>query len=140
MKFRKEPSGLYVVSLERGESLRTTIESLCKQEGISGAKLDAIGAIKDPTLGFYRLDQKRYEQQGFTGVYELVSCAGNITLKDGEPFMHVHVGIGDHQYQLWGGHLFDAQVGVVVELFLQPLETPLPRMLCEDIGLSRWEP
>lgn len=140
MQYRKEISGLYVVSLERGEFIRSTIEGLCVKEGIRGAMLSGIGALEDPELGFYRLNLRNYDHRTFQGIFELVSLQGNITLKDDKPFMHVHVAIGDEDFQVFGGHLFDARVGVVVELFLTQLERPLLRLPCEDIGLPRWEP
>lgn len=58
----------------------------------------------------------------------------------GVPFLHAHVTLGDPELGARVGHLFDAKVGVTVEMFLMPLATPLPRMMCEAIGLPRWEP
>lgn len=48
--------------------------------------------------------------------------------------------LGGPDFRTLGGHLFQAKTGVVVEVFVTPLQDPLPRMLCEEIGLPRWEP
>ena len=49
---------------------------------------------------------------------ELVSFEGNITLKDGSPFPHVHVVLSDHNMSTAGGHLFETTVAAVGEFFL----------------------
>ncbi len=139
MKTRVEGKRV-IVSLERGDAVRASVEAVAKERGILGAAVTAIGAIENPELGFYRLDEKRYERKRFPGIWELVSLLGNVTAKDGEPFMHAHVAIGGPDFAVYGGHLFDATTGVVVELVIEPFDRPLERVLCEDIGLHRWEP
>jgi len=140
MRYHKDSSGLIVVSLARGDQLRASIESLAAELGLVGAKFSAIGALEDPELGCYDLPTQSYDRRTFEGIYELLSLDGNISLLDGKPFLHVHAAISGHDYHTHGGHLFDSKVGVVLECFLEPLETPLPRLPCAAIGLARWEP
>lgn len=140
MKFHREGDGRYVVSLARGDSIRESLEGLARDEGIVGARLSAIGAIEDPELGGYDLDKRGYFRRDFPGLWELVSLEGNLSLLEGKPFLHAHVVITGHDFQAYGGHLFDSKVGVICEVFVEPVSTPLPRILCEAVGLPRWEP
>lgn len=140
MKWHREEDGRIVVSLERGESIRESVESLAGELEITAAKVSAIGALQDPELGAYELADKEYIRREFTGIWELLALEGNISLNDGEPFLHAHVSISGADFDVKGGHLFDARVGVVVEMFIEPCATPLRRMHCEAIGLARWEP
>jgi len=140
MKAHREPSGLWVISFARGDTVRDPIESFAKEHSIVGAKISGIGALEDPELGCYDLATKTYDRRTFNGIWELLSIEGNLSLKDGEPFLHAHVTISGHDYAAMGGHLFDSKVGVVMELFVDPLATPLHRYPCEAIGLPRWEP
>lgn len=140
MKTHREQDGTLVVSLVRGDAVRANIESLAASEGIAAARVTAIGAVEAPELGYYRLDEKRYVKRTFPGIMELVSLEGNLTLKDGKPFLHAHVAVSGEDFGVFGGHLFDAKAGVVVEMFVVPLATPLPRVMCDEIGLARWEP
>lgn len=139
MKTRIEATRI-IVSLERGDAVRSCVEAVAKERGILGASVTAIGALENPELGFYHLNEKRYDRRAFPGIWELVSLAGNITEKDGAPFLHAHVAIGGQDFTVRGGHLFDATSGVVVELVIEPFDRPLMRVACEDIGLHRWEP
>lgn len=140
MKFRRETGGTLVVSLEKGDPLRSSIESLAAAENVPSARVTAIGAVEDAELGFYDLGRKEYLRRSFPGILELVSLEGSITVKDGKPFLHAHVAIAGSDFIAHGGHLFDARSGVVIELFILPLERPLVRVMCDEIGLARWEP
>ena len=140
MRVTREKDGRYVVALEYGEDIRKSIEGLAADENIVGAKLSAIGAIRDVEMGAYDLPTQTYTRKTFSGIWELVSFQGNISLLNGEPFMHAHIAIAGHDYVVMGGHLFDAEVAVVFECFLEPVSTPLPRLPCAAIGLARWEP
>jgi uncharacterized protein len=128
------------MSIHRGESVREEIEGLAQREGIVGAKISAIGAIEAPELGGYDLEKREYYRKTFDGLWELLALEGNISLLEGKPFMHAHVTISGHDFLTYGGHLFDAKVGVVTEVFIEPLSVPLPRIYCEAIGLARLEP
>jgi len=138
MQVRHEASGLFVVSLKRGDDLRAKVEEFTERENIFGASVSAIGAVENPELGFYKLEQKDYIRQVFEGSWELVSLLGNISLKDGKPFLHAHVSISGNDFNVVGGHFFDARVAVVVEMFIKRTGT-LRRVPCEDIGVHCWD-
>lgn len=150
MKHRIDPTGVIIANLELGDSFRHSIETLCQELDIWGARVTAIGAFKDPELGCWDVDTRIYDHRTFAGVWELVSLSGNITRRvdadypdDGgaaRPFLHAHVAISGHDYRVMGGHLFDATCGVVVETFIRPLSDPLDRDYDDAIGLPCWIP
>ena len=68
----------------------------------------------------------------------MVSLLGNISLKDGEPFAHIHVALGDPEGRVYGGHLISGEV-FVAEVFVQELlGEPLERKPQEN-GLALWD-
>ena len=70
--------------------------------------------------------------------HEMASCIGNVSLKDGEPFVHTHVVLADEAGNTKAGHLF-AGVVFVAEVHLHELEGPsLERKRDEATGLSLW--
>ena len=83
-------------------------------ENIVGAKPSAIGAIRDVGLGAYDLQTQAYTRKTFGGLWELVSLQGNISPLEGRPFRHAHITIGDDSFKVLGGHLFHAEVAVVL--------------------------
>ena len=56
--------------------------------------------------------------------------------KDGEPFIHAHVVLSDHNMQTLGGHLFETTVGVAGEFILTQFDGNAYRELKPDIGLA----
>lgn len=139
MKVRKEASGLFKISLERGDEVNSCIERVAEEYDIHGATVRAIGAIENPELGYYRLRERTYIRDEFPGIWELSPLIGNISMKDGKPFLHAHVTIGGPDFIARCGHLFTGKTGVVVEVEMMPGE-PMIRLMCDDIGLHRWEP
>ncbi|MDO8571741.1 MAG: DNA-binding protein [bacterium] len=140
MRYHRETDNRLIVGLERGEDLRSSIETLSVQFRIESAYVSAIGALKDPELGYYDLSKKEYIRRRFLGIWELISLQGNISLYNTTPLFHAHVSIGGSDFQVFGGHFFNGTIGVVAEIHITPMPTPLHRLYCESIGLPRWEP
>lgn len=84
----------HVLALEIGEELVQSVLDYARQSKISAAAIQAIGAIRNFELGYYVLDQKQYLRKKVDEIAELISCSGNLAIKDDKPFVHVHVSAG----------------------------------------------
>tara|TARA_R110002072_G_scaffold276051_1_gene437310 strand:+ start:36505 stop:36942 length:438 start_codon:yes stop_codon:yes gene_type:complete len=137
MEFLKDSSkNTYFIRLEKDENVFRSLEKLAKDEGLTCAHINGIGALKDVELGFYHLDKKEYHRETFTGEYELLTLVGNLSLLDGKPFYHIHTSIGLEDFSVKGGHLFDAVVAVTVEIELRALPFEISREMDKGIGLN----
>tara|TARA_B110000014_G_C19984147_1_gene509618 strand:- start:244 stop:675 length:432 start_codon:yes stop_codon:yes gene_type:complete len=125
----------YFIYIEKNEKVMDTLTRFCKKEGISNARISGIGAIMESEIGAYDTVGKEYIRKQFPDVLELVSFEGNVTLKDGEPFVHAHVVFSNHEMNTLGGHLFEMSVAAVGEFFLRKFENNAYRKLDEDVGL-----
>lgn len=126
----------FVVRLERGEEVMETLTAFLKEKNITAASVSGIGAVTDVTLMYYRLETKTYEEEQFTGEYEVLSLLGNVALKDGNPFAHLHITLGRDDYSTVGGHLAKATVSVTLELVLDVLDGTVARTPDEETGLA----
>lgn len=131
-----EDNQAYMIILAPNEPVIATLTQFCIDHEIENGQLSGIGAIKEIELGAYLLDKQVYVKQTFDDIYELVSAQGNIALKNGQPFIHMHITIGDHDLNVKGGHLFEAKVGVVAEFYLRKSNTQIYRELDPAIGLA----
>ena len=77
-----------LLSLDRGDLINKTFEDFSKDNKIVFAWLNGIGAIEDPEVGFYCIDEKSYHRKQFQGEYELTSLIGNITLRNEKCYSH----------------------------------------------------
>ena len=134
MKYTKT-GNTYVIKVERGEEVMKTLTEFCKSEGIDNGYFRGIGAVEWVSCGYYELETKTYHFKQYNELVEVVSMTGNVALKDGKPFLHVHAVFTDTDNQAFGGHVEEMRVGVVLEIVLEVLPTKVKRELDEEIGL-----
>ncbi len=126
----------YLVRIEKGELVVEVLTNFCQREKIANGTFTGIGAVEWLKCGYYDLPEKKYYFTEYDSLVEVVSLTGNIMLKDGQPFVHVHGVFTDTKNQAFGGHIVDMRVGVVLEVVLVPLTSSFSRELDENIGLA----
>ncbi len=122
--------------LDRGEEILTEIEKIAKAESIKLAKVSAIGAVNDFTVGVYDVDKKAYKANSFTGDYELLSLLGNINTMNGEYYCHLHMSAGNEKGEVFGGHLNRAVISVTCEMFIDIIDGTVDREHNDEIGIN----
>lgn len=137
MKFRMEKSRAYM-TLAKGDNINKTFESFAEVKGVGCAWLNGIGALENPEIGYYSLEDKAYHRKTFKGEYELTSLIGNITLKEGKPFSHTHITFSDTEFRVFGGHLFNANITAAGEFIMQFGSDEINREMNAEIGLPLW--
>ena len=125
----------YFIYIEKNEKVMDTLIRFCKDQAITNGKISGIGAVKEIEIGAYDTVGKEYIRKQFPDVWELVSYEGNITLKDGDPFVHGHIVLSNHDMKTIGGHLFEMTVAAVGEFFLRKFDNDAYREINEDVGL-----
>ena len=134
MQYEKD-GDTYIIYLEQGESIMAILTQFCKDHQIINGQISGIGAIKEIELGTYDLKNQEYITHKIHDIWELTSYQANIQLKDGEPFIHAHITLSDHNLNMKGGHLFEAKVGAVGEFVLRKINTDGKREHDPNIGL-----
>ncbi len=137
MKFRIDKSRAYM-TLAKGDNINKTFESFAEVKGIGCAWLNGIGALENPEIGYYSLEDKAYHRKTFKGEYELTSLIGDITLKEGKPFSHTHITFSDTEFRVFGGHLFNANITAAGEFIMQFGSDEINREMNAEIGLPLW--
>ena len=137
MKFRMDKS-IAFMTLSKGDNINKTFESFAEVKGIGCAWMNGIGALENPEIGYYSLEDKAYHRKTFKGEYELTSLIGNITLKEGKPFSHTHITFSDTEFRVFGGHLFNANITAAGEFIMQFGSDEINREMNAEIGLPLW--
>ncbi len=125
----------------QGEDLLGYLNQVCVQEEITLGEVRAIGAVAKARIGYY--DQGRQEY-GFIELdehLEIVSLLGNVSLKDGQPFVHAHVVFGDEKGRLHGGHLAEGAPVFACEFIITQYRSDqvFERGLDQGTGLPLWQ-
>jgi len=124
-----------ILVLEAGEPVVASITSWCTEHAIAGASLQAIGAVRESEIGYYDVQTKEYAFKTIEDDREVVSLIGNVSMKEGEHFVHAHISLGDPNMQIVGGHLKEAIVAMTLEVVVEPYQYALSRVYNEGIGL-----
>jgi len=137
MNYRIDSDRIYM-TLAKGDLINKTFEEYAESNDIGCAWINGIGALENPEIGYYSLEMKTYRHKIFSGDYELLSLLGNITLKEGKYFSHTHITFSDSNYQVYGGHLFDAKITAAGEFIMINGDKNINREMNSAIGLPLW--
>jgi uncharacterized protein len=124
--------------LDHGADFLHQVGLLARKEGFQTGIFTAIGAFSMAELANYDQASREYHRIPIEGPVELLSCHGNLSLRDGQPFVHAHAVLGDSQGKVLGGHLAKGTV-FAAELCLQELlGEPFRREYDPMTGLYLW--
>ena len=130
----------YILRIDKGEEILEAIRTLCKTEDIALASVSGIGAVNDITLGVFNTEKFCYESNRFTGDYEISSCVGTATRMEGEPYLHIHMTIGNPiQGTCFAGHLNAAVVSLTGEFVIRQIDGRVGRKYSPEVGLNLFE-
>lgn len=131
----------YIGRLPQGADLLESITKICKEENIKLGKITAIGAVKKAVVAIYNQVEKQYQTIELNQRMEMINCIGNVSLLNGQPFVHCHVTFADTQGRCFGGHLMVGTEVFVCELFIEEYEGEIiERVYDEASGLNQWHP
>ncbi|MGE3076233.1 MAG: PPC domain-containing DNA-binding protein [Dehalococcoidia bacterium] len=139
MNYRKlgsQSEERYVLVCDAGDEPVNALQQFARERVIGSASLTAIGAFERVTLGYYDIEKQEYVTSDFDEQLEVVSFIGDISLKDGEPMVHVHVALGRRDCTLIGGHLMGGRVRPTLEVILTRTPDALSRRFDAESGLS----
>ena len=123
-------------ALRAGSSVTDEILLIAKKERIKTARVEAIGGVNQLTLAYFNHRTKKYEEHEFNEFLEVTGLLGNITQKDGKPFLHAHGTFGRKDTSVVGGHLISARVFPLLEVVVTPTRNRATRRFDEKTGLS----
>jgi predicted DNA-binding protein with PD1-like motif len=126
------------VSLARGEDVLDGLNRAAAGLGLRAATVQVIGGLEEATLGYF--DQDAGEYLTFTtGHVEIASGLGNVSLRDGEPFIHLHLVVSEADGTAKGGHAMEGCRAFVVEAYFRVLDGPPPeRETMPGLALKVW--
>jgi predicted DNA-binding protein with PD1-like motif len=126
----------YVVRLESGEPTIQTLTNFLRAEHVKFANLSAAGAVHWVRLGYWNAEARAYEYRELDEQLEVVSFQGNCSLRDGEPFLHLHGVFGRRDFSVLGGHIQEARVHPTLEVWLRTEDIAVRRARDPASGLD----
>jgi predicted DNA-binding protein with PD1-like motif len=137
MKYAKSGIGKAVFArLLKGEDLLEAVTQAATKSEIDAGFFFVIGTLKSAKLGFYQ--DGKYLPIEMQQDLEIVSCLGNISIKEGKAFPHAHLTVSDEKGRAFGGHAMSGCIiGATAELVLVEAEgLKMTRQLDKTTNLS----
>ncbi|HYQ85893.1 MAG TPA: PPC domain-containing DNA-binding protein [Bacteroidota bacterium] len=130
----------FLGQLPYGTDLHEGLTQIVQKENIRLGRIQAIGATTHAVVAYYDQKMKVYNPIEFHGGMEILSLNGNVSVRDGKPFVHVHILLGDPRGKVVGGHLLPGTTLFACEVFIEELEgDELVRELDARTGLHLWK-
>ena len=130
----------YVLSIDNHEEIMAALADFCKKKKIKAGDITGIGAISEATFRFLDPATKQYLDKVFEEQMEITNLTGNISSKDGEVYLHVHLTCSRRDYTCVGGHLLKARINGACELLVTDFGlTSVGRGFDPETGLNLYD-
>lgn len=135
----KRYENFIAVRLDKGDDITESIYRIAEKEDIKSAAVSGIGATDDFTVGVFDIAKKEYDRFDFYGNHEINSLVGNITEKDGKPYIHLHITATGKSCKVVGGHLIKGVISLTGEIVITVIGGKISREFDETLGINRWK-
>lgn len=131
---------MFMGRIHQQADLIGALTEAARANGIQAGAIQVMGALQRAKVGFYDQWHKTYREIPFARPMEIVSGTGNISLLDGNPFVHLHLSLSDEEGKVFGGHAMEGCTVFAAEYVIMPLPGAAPvRGFDETTGLHLWE-
>ena len=132
--------GVFVLSIDNHTEIMQALAAFCAEKEILAGTVLGLGAINEATFRFLDPATKKYVDKTFCEQMEITNLTGNISAKDGKPYLHVHITASRRDYTCVGGHLLSARINGACELVIEQYPgAVIGRRADEETGLNLYQ-
>lgn len=118
-----------IFRLDPNDEIISFFSKIAEKENIKAGFIEAIGATNNFTLGTFNTLTKEYEFLTYKGDHEILSLNGNITRRDNNPHIHLHMICSSLDSKIIGGHLKEGYISITLEGCINIIDYELSREL-----------
>ena len=136
---RTSIGGFYRRFADKDGLLHALHERFCDENGVQAASVSVVGAVQRAAYAYYNQTTLQYKEMLSPRHHELSGLVGNISMRDGRPFLHAHATFADINGECVAGHLLKGCVVWVAEVEIRELTgVEVVRQHDERTGLALW--
>jgi predicted DNA-binding protein with PD1-like motif len=126
--------------LPHGSDLLDGLTEFVQSKNIRLGRIQGIGATMNAVFAYYDQNTKTYNPIECKSGMEILSLSGNVSMRDGKPFVHAHIALSDAEGKVFGGHLMKGTTLFACEVTIDEMEgEQLERGKDERTGLFLWK-
>ena len=138
-KYRETRDRRFILSVDNHTEISAALAAFCREKDIRSGIVGGIAAISKATFRFLDPATKKYVDKTFEEQMEITCLAGNISRKDGEPYLHLHVTLADMTHRARGGHANELRVSATCEMTLSLIAGEINRGYDAVTGLNLYQ-
>lgn len=143
MEYKKMKKTIYL-RIDKEENVIETIKKVCEKEAIHSGYFQGIGACDSAILSTYIPEQNDFVDHKISGMLEMVSLMGNITMTcDNQLFLHSHAVFSYlnkvKEITTTAGHLKETQISYTGEIIITPADDVIGRQFDTNAGIEVWK-
>jgi predicted DNA-binding protein with PD1-like motif len=119
--------GRYVLRLDPGEEVVASLRAFAHEVGIEAGVVTGLGSVDTVVLGFLDREGSEYVRRRFEERMEVGSLTGSLSMEGERPFVHLHAVVAPQEMLAYTGHVHEARVAAVLELYVTALPGRLDR-------------
>jgi len=86
---------------------------------------------------YFRVKRREYHKNTIDEPMEITSLLGNVSTKNGETYIHLHINVCREDMTVLGGHLNECRISATCEMFVRTVKGTVERELDEkETGLN----
>ncbi len=125
-----------IVRVDKGEEIVESLKKACKEHNVKLGYVTGIGATNQAKVGLFDPKTKEYHSAELKENFEIAPLCGNISTRNQESYLHLHINLCNKEHKSFGGHLNSAIVSATFEAVIQTIEGKIGRSFDEEIGLN----
>ncbi|MDE3108918.1 MAG: DUF296 domain-containing protein [Acidobacteriota bacterium] len=119
-------SHTYRISFSTGDEILSGLTEFAEQHHIVSARVSGIGGLISAKLGWGSPTVPGMKEFDVAQKCELVSLTGLISMRGQHPYVHLHGVVAFSDGSTRGGHVIEAHVDPLAEIFVITTAAPLP--------------
>ena len=139
-QYKEVSEGRYVLSLDNHVEVAAALAAFCEEKDIRSGIVSGLGAVSEATFRYLDPATMKYVDKTFTEQMEVTNLTGNISRKDGKPYLHLHITASRSDYSCIGGHLLSARINGACELTVEDFgQVHIGRRQDAETGLNLYD-
>lgn len=118
------PSRTFRVNFSTGDELMSGMNEFAEKNNLKVSEVRGLGGISSAVVAVYDPEKGAFRRFNIDQKGELVSLEGEITMRNGKPIFHAHVVFALLDGTVAGGHLVEAHINPVANLFVNEYDSP----------------
>ena len=126
----------YMVSIKNKADAVEALTDFAETHNITAGSVMGIGATNDVIIRFIDPLTNTQEDKRFKEQMEVTSVLGNISIREGKTFVHMHITLGRRDYSVIAGHLVSLRIHGAGEFIIEDFNMKAERALDPEMGLQ----